>query len=298
MSAPAAVHTSVDRRPVRVIVAPYDSGYRGRRMGRGPLALVEAGLVERLRDHGHAVTLEEVEPPVDFPAEIASAFALCRAIATAVRQAVRLGELPVLLSGNCIGTVGVVAGLHCPDLALVWADAHGDLHTPETTTSGFLDGMALATAVGLGWTHMAASVPGFQPVSEARTVLAAAHRLDTAERELLRRSPIRCLSVEDVGDEARLAEELDGALHGAGGLHVHVDLDALDSGIARANGYAEPDGLRPERLDRLVHAAAERAPLTSVTLASYDPEYDTDGAAGRIALALLEQVVRVPLAAA
>ncbi|MCM0640993.1 arginase family protein [Cellulomonas wangsupingiae] len=53
-----------------------------------------------------------------------------------------------MLAGNCGVTLGVVDGLRAlaPErrVAVLWLDAHGDLQTPATSASGFLDGMSLA----------------------------------------------------------------------------------------------------------------------------------------------------------
>jgi arginase family enzyme len=55
------------------------------------------------------------------------------------------GAPPVVLSGDCTAAVAVAAGLQRRgvDPAVVWFDAHGDLHTPESSASGYPGGMAL-----------------------------------------------------------------------------------------------------------------------------------------------------------
>jgi Arginase/agmatinase/formimionoglutamate hydrolase, arginase family len=55
----------------------------------------------------------------------------------------RQGDFPSSFQGNCLAAVGVIAGLG-PGTGVIWIDAHGDFNTPQTTTSGFLDGMTLA----------------------------------------------------------------------------------------------------------------------------------------------------------
>ena len=40
------------------------------------------------------------------------------------------------------------------EVGVVWFDAHGDFHTPDTTTSGFLDGLGLAMLLGDGWREL------------------------------------------------------------------------------------------------------------------------------------------------
>ena len=46
-----------------------------------------------------------------------------------------------------------VTGIGAPR-SIIWFDAHGDVNTPETTETGYFDGMALATALGWGWTRL------------------------------------------------------------------------------------------------------------------------------------------------
>ncbi|TIS72728.1 MAG: arginase family protein, partial [Mesorhizobium sp.] len=93
--------------------------------------------------------------------EIGTGFAVCNVVSGEVRIALDNGRFPIVLAGNCLTSAGAVAGEGAD--AIIWADQHGDLNTPETSTSGFLDGMALATALGLCWRRMAAQIPGFKP---------------------------------------------------------------------------------------------------------------------------------------
>src|SRR3954454_24637700 len=142
---------------IDLITVPYDSGHRGRRMGAGPLAFAEAGAAERLRAVAGSVRETAVGVSPEFPAEIATAFDLARATAFAVRVALGRGSFPLVLAGNCMTALGVLAPLSGPRTGVVWLDAHADLNTPETTRSGFLDGMALSTVLGRCWTGMAIS---------------------------------------------------------------------------------------------------------------------------------------------
>jgi arginase len=128
---------------VRCLVVPYDSGQRHARMGRGPDKLLEgAGW---LRQQG-TLEIERIEAADSFPEEIAGTFALLRLLAERVRATVAARHFPLVLAGNCFAAVGVLAGLSSVTTSVFWFDCHGDFNTPETTSSGFLDGMGLATA--------------------------------------------------------------------------------------------------------------------------------------------------------
>src|SRR5204863_505993 len=83
----------------------------------------------------------------------------------AVRTVRASGQFPVVLSGNCNSAVGTLSGLTPARRAVCWFDAHGYCNSPDTTATGFLDGMGLATVLGLCWHQLAASVPGYHPVS-------------------------------------------------------------------------------------------------------------------------------------
>ncbi|RUW47315.1 arginase family protein, partial [Mesorhizobium sp. M8A.F.Ca.ET.021.01.1.1] len=133
---------------VSLILASYDSGHYHGGMGQGPDALISGGLVDALTLAGHDVTVEDIgRVGDDQEREIATGFAVCNAVSGEVRIARDRGRFPIVLAGNCLTSAGAVAGEGAD--AIIWADQHGDLNTPETSVYGFLDGMALSTVLGL-----------------------------------------------------------------------------------------------------------------------------------------------------
>src|SRR5687768_1662256 len=101
---------------VHLMLVPYDSGMRGARMGAGPEKLMAAGIAEKLRRDGHAVTSEVIELPAGFfGAEVQASFELNRRLATAVTQAVSRDALPLVLAGNCSTALGTLGGLGSSD---------------------------------------------------------------------------------------------------------------------------------------------------------------------------------------
>jgi arginase len=269
---------------ISIIAVPYDSAHRGERMGAGPLALLGTGLRERLAERGHRTSVETIEPSeASWRAEIRTAFELAQGVARAVRLAREEGRLPLVLTGNCGVSLGVVAALG-RDTRVVWCDAHGDFNTPETTTGGFLDGMGLATLVGRCWTAIARGVEGFTPLAEEHVWLVGARDLDPAEAELLDASAVRRVGAGEVSETlaARMAGEADGAP-----LYLHLDLDVIDPSDGRANSYAAPGGVRAEALARFVGELARRAAPAAVTLSAYDPAADADGRARTVALEVI-----------
>ena len=276
---------------VCLIRVPYDSGNRGVRMGAGPEKLAAAA--ERLRSGGFEVTQASVEAPPGFRTEIGTTFALHRAVAVEVRAALAGAAFPIILSGNCGSAIGALGGAGA-GTGLVWFDGHGDFNTPETTESGFLDGMALAIATGRCFRPLAASVSGFAPVPERDTCLVGARHFDPAERSALRSSGVGWVRVDSLRERGPAAA-LGPALRQmrAPQIHVHVDLDVHDPALAPANEFAPPDGLTPVEMQDCVRAIAAEWPIRSATIAAYDPAVDPRGLALEAGLQLIELLATV-----
>ena len=272
---------------VRAILVPYDSGHRGVRMGSGPEHMLERGLREALRPNEvHPVV---VECGSTLPAEVATSFELDRLVSKEVRAAIEAGEFPLVLSGNCITSAGTLGGIGPHEPGIVWFDAHADFNTPETTTSGFTDGMGLAIAVGHCWSAMAASIPGFKPLAETEVVLVGTRDASRAEQKRLDDSEVVVVDA-DLGQREGLPEALGGALDALRSrverVYVHLDVDVLDAGkVGPANEFAVTGGLTREELEGAISMIRERFTVAAAGIASYDPAFDGTGAVLRAGLA-------------
>jgi arginase len=255
-------------------------------MGAGPERLAAAA--GRLRGHGLEVSEATVEAAPGFRTEIGTTFALHRAVAREVAEAASAGAFPIVLSGNCGAAVGALAAAG-PGTGIVWFDGHGDFNTPETTVSGFVDGMALAVATGRCFALLARSVPGFEPVDERDAILVGARDFDAGERAALDRSVVGWVTVRAVRElGAGVAMERAIASVRARRVHVHVDMDVHDPAAAPANEFAPPDGLTAREVQEAVRAIAAARELCSATISAYDPAVDPEGRALEAGLQLIE----------
>ncbi|TPM99432.1 arginase family protein [Mesorhizobium sp. B2-1-3A] len=253
---------------ITIILASYDSGHYHGGMGQGPDALIAGGLVDALTMAGHDVAVEDIgRVGDDQEREIATGFAVCNAVSGEVRITIDRGRFPIVLAGNCLTSAGAVAGEGAD--AIIWADQHGDLNTPETSVYGFLDGMALATVLGLCWRPMASAIPGFQSIDPSRCVLVNARDLDPAEKKLLETLPVIRTECPGV---AQATERLKAA--GAKSVHMHLDLDVHDPRELQANRYVTPGGPSPEQLRDAACAMALAVPVVGITVSAYDPAFD------------------------
>jgi len=283
-------------RGITIFAVPYDSGHRALRMGAGPDHLLSNGVEAVLAATGREIHSEVLEVTSPFRAEIATAFELFGILAKRVHEATALGSFPLVLSGNCNATVGVIAGLAgAPpkeeEVGLIWLDGHADFNTPETTTSGFLDGMGLSMAVGHCWAQMVRAIPAFRPVREEHIVLIGSRGATQVEKEQLRKSGVTVVEELSVS-ELDGGRALDIALNAVGDrvrrVHVHLDLDVLDpEAVGPANEFAPEGGISAEEAQACVWAIRERFEVASATVASYDPSFDYEGRVLRAGIALV-----------
>lgn len=234
----------------RYFSVPYDSGHYALRMGAGTSRLA--------RELG--IAPEEIAPASPFRREITTSFELYRALAARVAES---SDFPVVLGGNCGCAIGAAAGLGTDRLAILWFDAHGDYNTPDTSDSGFLDGMCLSVLTGRCFHALAKTIPRFAPVQPSRTIHIGSRDYSPGEREAL------------LADGIRMTPDFDGI--DADRVLVHVDLDVIDPRFGRANPFAVGGGLSPDDVVGVIDAARERFTIAGLVLASYDPSCDPGG---------------------
>jgi arginase len=250
---------------VRLIQVPYHLGREGELIGAGPPVLAEA-------IGGESVV---VRRPGEFRNEVIDTFDLARALARVVGQTLEDGAFPLVLGGNCSTALGTVTGVD-RDLGVVWFDAHGDLHTPDTTPTGFLEGMALALLIGEGWTELRT---GFRTVPPERVLLVGARDFEPTE-------PIDAVTRVDASSLEEALDRLD-----ADAVYVHVDLDVLDPSTGRASGWSVDGGLNAEELEAALDAIGSRFEIPAAGITAYDPQVDPESRIPPLAARIASRLV-------
>jgi arginase len=271
---------------IALIQVPYHLGHEGVGMGAGPDRLLEAGAAGSLTDAGHDVEIVRVARRNGETNEIGASFEVVRRVAEAVARATAGNAFPLVLAGNCMTSVGVVAGLD-RGVGVVWLDAHADFNTPETTQSGFQDGMGLSILTGSGWRALRETVPGFRAVPEANVVIVGVRDVDLAEQERLDASAIQVVAPDDT---ARADEALERLREHVEAVYLHIDLDVLDPAEGRANEYASPGGLAAAEVERLVGAVGGRFAIRAAAVTAYNPAGDPEGRIPPLAATFMSRI--------
>ena len=180
--------------------------------------------------------------------------ALATEIADAVAAAMRAGQLPIVLSGDCVAALAVVAGAQAAGVepTLLWLDAHGDVQSPETSASGYLGGMPIRQLVG-GADRTVPDALALRPIDEADVVLLDGRDLDPPEAAFLAASRIRHLPLQPVVVPCPVV--------------LHVDLDVVDASDAPGLLFPVEDGPSLDMVAAVLRQLVDRNDVMAVSLA-------------------------------
>lgn len=167
-------------------------------------------------------------------------------------------EPVVIVSGDCTTALATVAGLQRRGLepSTIWLDAHGDFHTPHTTRSGYLGGMALAMLTGRCGTSLTQAI-GLRPVADDRCALVGARDLEPAERDALSASAVRQIRVDELRNASLPPPP----------WYVHLDVDVLDPSQLPPLRFPAPGGPSAAETAAALGALAERGAIVALGLA-------------------------------
>lgn len=280
---------------IGLISVPYDSGHKGVRTGRGPICFLEYGLDRILRNQGHKVTVQQIGSHTSLTTEVGTAFELARNLAAAVRSAVDRRAFPIVLAGNCNSCIGTVAGVGSKGLGVVWLDAHGDFNTPETTESGFLDGMGLAMITGRCWKALLRTIPGFGAIADVNVVHIGSRDLDAEEERMLRQSDIRLVSpnkTETSNFQSAAETALAELSKRVNRVYLHIDIDVLHVAGAKPNHLAVPGGLSVQLVEELIGTVQEMFEVCAFAITSFDPACDSGNRVLGAGIRLVETATR------
>lgn len=264
---------------LRIVTVPYRYDERNDGLGLGPQALIDAGLLDALRQAGiDIVDPATAELPDDErnPDSVAISIGRLGAhVGALVAEGRQQGSRVLVLAGDDTASVGVISGLQRANgaahrIGVVWLDAHGDFNTPETSVSNILAGMPVAILAGLAgplWREaamLAATVP------TDRIVIAGVRELDGPEEQLLRSTDVTVLRQEALdpttfGDAiARLADKVDE-------LYLHIDLDVLDPSLVPSASTPAPDGMSLRQVGSLIETVVSTGKVGVLGVAGLNP---------------------------
>ncbi len=272
----------------------------------GPSAIRVANLGARLRDLGYEVEdlgnvdvaqAESIGPSADNARYLPEILAACTRLSNVVYRVLENARLPLVLGGDHSIAMGSIAGTsrffqeRGKRIGLIWIDAHADMNTPDTTPSGNIHGMPLASVIGLGLDDLTqlGGTPG-PKVNPKNVAIVGLRSVDAKERFNVRKSGVTSFTMRDI-DERGMRSVMDEAIRIAGngteGIHVSLDLDAVDPSEAPGVGTPVKGGLSYREAHLALEMVADSRKLLSIDCVEVNPVIDEANRTASLAVEFL-----------
>ena len=294
------------RRQIRIIGAPLDLGAGHRGVDMGPSAFRVAGIHQAVRDLGIPVedfgdieaqvaeTRDPGNPRLKYLREIR---ATCITLRNAVTRTLDESVLPVVLGGDHSIAMGTIAGVsrhfrrRKEKPGLVWFDAHADANTEHTSPTGNIHGMPMAVCLGLGARDLLSIYDAKGPMIEGeRAAIIGLRSVDIKERANVGQVGIGAFTMRHI-DERGMRAVMEAAIRRAtkdtGGIHVSIDLDAVDPEEAPGVGTPSPGGIGYREMHLAMEMLADTGRVCSVELVEVNPILDRANQTAKLGVGLL-----------
>jgi arginase len=271
----------------------------------GPSALRVAGLQSRLKQLGRqvedignvAVPQPEEQPYGEKRAKYLEEIAeVCKGLAEAVKKTLDEDMMPLVLGGDHSIAVGTIAGAAAhfdkdgKRIGLIWLDAHGDMNTPDSSPSGNVHGMPLASIMGYGPPELT-GLAKIKPMVEPRNVaLVGIRDLDSKERKLMKDAGVHAFTMRDI-DERGMREVMADAIRFASddtaGIAVSLDMDFVDPIDAPGVGTPVRGGVTYREAHLALEMVADSRQMCSFELVEVNPVIDVHNTTATLGVELV-----------
>ncbi len=273
----------------------FGAGKTGSELGVNAMRLTQFrgdNLADHIRggytvvDHGD-VTIVQPEPGSsgDNPKHLAEMLASSENIITALTEILNAGEMPIILGGDhaiAIPTFSAIANHYKQkgtEIGLIWFDAHADINTPETSPSGNIHGMPLATILGYG-NEQLVNLCGYAPKLDHKYFAhIGARDIDKGERETIHKLGLRdqFFTMSDIdkrGMASCVEEAINIASQAPGGYAVTFDVDMIDPRFAPGSGTLVRGGTTYREAHLALEIIAAHGGMRSFEIVEVNPLLD------------------------
>lgn len=290
-------------KPVSIIGVPLHLGQAKRGVDLGAAAIRYAMLQERIAKLGVEVQdLGDVPIPLPSASDTGEASgklrhvqaiaSVSRELASRVAAQLQQGRLPITLGGDHAVAIGSLAGAVqvVPRLGVIWFDAHTDINTEETTPTGNIHGMPLAIAIGKGHPALLQVAGNAKRLEAGNIVIVGARSIDPGEKALLKQTGISVFTMHEIdrlGISRVMEEAICIASRDTDGVHLSLDLDALDPSETPGVGTAVQGGLTFREASLAMEMMAAADVLTSLDVVEVNPLLDRRNRTAQVAVDLI-----------
>lgn len=206
------------------------------------------------------------------------------------------GNFPIVIGGD--HTVAISSSLASikkeENIGIIWIDAHADYNTFETTVTGNLHGLPLAAVNGN--CPMLTQFFDGNFFNHQNTVIVGARDIDKWEIPNLIKDKITFFTTDDIkkyGVNEIMDKAFEIASNGTKGIHISYDIDVIDPIVAPGVSVPAKNGINYDEAMEIVDYLIKNKDLVkSMDLVEFNPTKDIDDKTEKIALEILEKVIK------
>jgi arginase len=284
-----------------LIGTPLDLGAKNLGVDIGPEAFRHAGIIDKLasagieaKDEGNIEctdrsTLDPGSPHLKYLPEIVRVNGL---LADKVELAIKSERKPIVLGGDHSVNLGALTGASNAvggEIGMVYFDAHGDINTHETTLSGNIHGMHLASLMGFGAPELAHLKGEHTKLNKENLLHIGGSDFDQGELDLIEQENIATFTLFDLLTKnlGALLPMIDDLAARVPNIWVSLDLDSIDRLYAPGAGMPNEKGLTYREISAIAEYVGKKCNVIGLDVVEYNPLQDIDHKTAELGIELI-----------
>ncbi len=285
---------------LNMLGAPLDLGADNLGVDLGPKALRYHDMVAKLEHAGLSIKdlgdidcrdrqkLDPGNPRMHYLDEIIRVNQL---IAESTEMVIKNREKIVVIGGDHSIDLGAVSGASVAlggNLALIYIDAHGDMNTDETTLTGNIHGMHVASLLGFGASELKDLHGPNIKIDKNNFLHIGGSDFDQAEIELVNQQKLNTFTLLDLlkNGMAPLLDKIDELSSRIPNVWVSLDLDSIDQIYAPGAGMPNAKGLTYREIATIAEYIGINCSVVGLDVVEYNPLQDQDYKTAELAIEL------------
>jgi arginase len=213
-------------------------------------------------------------------------------IASKTEAAIRAGHKGIVLGGDhsvCLGAVAGASQAVDGTIGLIYFDAHGDMNTDQTTLTGNIHGMHLASLMGFGAPELAHVYGENVKVPKENLLHIGGSDLDQGEIDLIERENLQAFTLFDLltHNLAPVIKMIDDLAARVPNIWVSLDLDCIDRIYAPGAGMPNAKGLSYREISTIAQYIGKKCNIIGIDVVEYNPLQDIDHKTAELGIELI-----------
>ena len=202
----------------------------------------------------------------------------------------------IVLGGDHSISLGAVSGASAAvygDLGLIYLDAHGDMNTDKTTSTGNIHGMHLSSLMGFGDKRLTNVYNTSVKIATKNLLHIGGNDLDQSEIELMRKEKLQNFGIFDILSNgfAPLFVLIDQLQSQVKNIWVSLDLDVIDCIYAPGAGMPNKAGLSYREITAITQYIGEHCNVIGLDIVEYNPLHDATGKTAELGIELIAKLL-------